>query len=88
MNRASDPSDVDVREHGGGLLPSRITPWVRWLAVASLVSNSLLILTGGLARLTGSGLGCPTWPRSRTRPCTGARWGSPGPSRSAGRARR
>ena len=69
MNRASDPSDVDVREHGGGLLPSRITPWVRWLAVASLLANSVLILTGGLVRLTGSGLGCPTWPR-----CTDESW--------------
>lgn len=28
-----------------------------------LAANMLLILTGGLVRLTGSGLGCPTWPR-------------------------
>lgn len=40
-----------------------MTPWVRAMAIASLVANSLLILTGGLVRLTGSGLGCPTWPR-------------------------
>ena len=33
------------------------------LAVASLLANCLLIFTGGLVRLTGSGLGCPTWPR-------------------------
>ncbi|MFI7581889.1 heme A synthase [Kocuria sp. M1N1S27] len=69
MNRASDPSDVHVRDRGSVLLPTRITPWVRWLAVASLLANSLLILTGGLVRLTGSGLGCPTWPR-----CTDASW--------------
>ncbi|CAL8897956.1 COX15/CtaA family protein [Kocuria varians] len=43
--------------------PRTVTPWVRGLAVASLLTNSLLILTGGLVRLTGSGLGCPTWPR-------------------------
>lgn len=30
---------------------------------ALLVANTVIILTGGLVRLTGSGLGCPTWPR-------------------------
>lgn len=34
----------------------------KW-AWANLVANSLIILSGGLVRLTGSGLGCPTWPR-------------------------
>ncbi len=34
----------------------------RW-AWASLVANTVIILTGGLVRLTASGLGCPTWPR-------------------------
>ncbi|HEY5820642.1 MAG TPA: COX15/CtaA family protein [Propionibacteriaceae bacterium] len=34
----------------------------RW-AVASLVANVLIVVTGALVRLTGSGLGCPTWPR-------------------------
>ncbi|MEP6796925.1 MAG: COX15/CtaA family protein [Lapillicoccus sp.] len=34
----------------------------RW-TVATLVANAVIILTGGLVRLTGSGLGCPTWPR-------------------------
>lgn len=36
-------------------------------ALASLVANIGLVVTGGAVRLTGSGLGCPTWPR-----CTGA----------------
>jgi cytochrome c oxidase assembly protein subunit 15 len=27
------------------------------------VANTVIILTGGLVRLTGSGLGCPEWPR-------------------------
>lgn len=31
-----------------------------WL---SLVSQILIVVTGGLVRLTGSGLGCPTWPK-------------------------
>ncbi len=36
---------------------------VVWWAWAALVANTTIILTGGLVRLTGSGLGCPTWPR-------------------------
>jgi cytochrome c oxidase assembly protein subunit 15 len=31
--------------------------------LASLAINVLLVITGGAVRLTGSGLGCPTWPR-------------------------
>ncbi|WP_248123381.1 COX15/CtaA family protein [Micrococcus lacusdianchii] len=50
----------------GGLaarLPRRISPLTRRLAIASLVSEIGIIVTGGAVRLTGSGLGCPTWPR-------------------------
>ncbi len=36
---------------------------VRGLAWASLAANVGIVLTGGVVRLTGSGLGCPTWPR-------------------------
>ncbi|NYH89598.1 COX15/CtaA family protein [Actinopolymorpha rutila] len=36
---------------------------IRGLAVASLVANLGIVVTGGAVRLTGSGLGCPTWPR-------------------------
>ncbi len=36
---------------------------LRALAWASIASNVLLVVTGGAVRLTGSGLGCPTWPR-------------------------
>ena len=34
-----------------------------WTAVANLVVNIGIVVTGGVVRLTGSGLGCPTWPR-------------------------
>ncbi|MEV7396276.1 COX15/CtaA family protein [Aeromicrobium sp. NPDC092404] len=34
----------------------------RW-AWAAVVANTVIVLTGGLVRLTGSGLGCPTWPQ-------------------------
>jgi cytochrome c oxidase assembly protein subunit 15 len=44
-------------------LPTRIDVRVRVAAWASLVSQILIIGTGGAVRLTGSGLGCPTWPR-------------------------
>jgi cytochrome c oxidase assembly protein subunit 15 len=33
------------------------------LALASVVANSAIVVTGGAVRLTASGLGCPTWPR-------------------------
>jgi heme a synthase len=36
---------------------------LRPLALASLIANAALIVTGAAVRLTGSGLGCPTWPR-------------------------
>ncbi len=34
----------------------------RW-GWASVVANIGIVVTGGAVRLTGSGLGCPTWPR-------------------------
>lgn len=37
--------------------------WLPRLAVASVVINICIVVTGGAVRLTGSGLGCPTWPR-------------------------
>lgn len=45
-----------------GLPPSPGPGRVRGPLWANLVGNILIILTGGLVRLTGSGLGCPTWP--------------------------
>lgn len=36
---------------------------VRWWVIAALIANTGIILTGGLVRLTASGLGCPTWPK-------------------------
>jgi cytochrome c oxidase assembly protein subunit 15 len=35
---------------------------IKFYAWASLVSQILIVVTGGAVRLTGSGLGCPTWP--------------------------
>ena len=44
-------------------LPGVIDRRIRVVAWASLVSQIVIIGTGGAVRLTGSGLGCPTWPR-------------------------
>ena len=41
--------------------------WVRPMAWATLVANVVLVVTGGAVRLSGSGLGCPTWPRCTDR---------------------
>jgi cytochrome c oxidase assembly protein subunit 15 len=54
--------------------PRRIADWtkapatLRRLALASVIVNVGIVVTGGAVRLTGSGLGCPTWPR-----CSGSR---------------
>lgn len=45
---------------------------MRPLGWATLVTNMVLVVTGGAVRLTGSGLGCPTWPR-----CTSASFTPP-----------
>lgn len=40
---------------------------VRGLSLATLIANIVVVGTGAAVRLTGSGLGCPTWPK-----CTAA----------------
>jgi len=44
-------------------LLNRLAPYLWPLAIANLVANIGIVVTGGAVRLTGSGLGCPTWPR-------------------------
>jgi cytochrome c oxidase assembly protein subunit 15 len=34
-----------------------------WIAYVALGALTLIVLTGAAVRLTGSGLGCPTWPK-------------------------
>ena len=46
-----------------GVTPRKLERSVRPLGWATLVANVGLVVTGGAVRLTGSGLGCPTWPR-------------------------
>src|SRR6185436_13874662 len=55
--RVPDVADVQVG------VTSALARWLRPLAWATLVANVVLVVTGGAVRLTGSGLGCPAWPR-------------------------
>lgn len=47
----------------GAAVADRLRDRLGPLAWASLGVNILIVITGGVVRLTGSGLGCPTWPR-------------------------
>jgi cytochrome c oxidase assembly protein subunit 15 len=55
------PSLERVRERTNGYT---VTPgqYVR-IAYAALIALTLIVMTGAAVRLTGSGLGCPTWPK-------------------------
>lgn len=40
-----------------------LSPIARLLLVVNVIAQIGIVVTGGLVRLTGSGLGCPTWPQ-------------------------
>lgn len=42
--------------------PTTGAVWLPRILLANLVVEVLIVVTGGLVRLTGSGLGCPSWP--------------------------
>ena len=44
------------------LTDGRAPRWLRGIFIANLVAQIGIVVTGGIVRLTGSGLGCPTWP--------------------------
>jgi len=54
------PHRLLVKLRSLGIVSSARIPLYVW---ASLVSQILIVVTGGIVRLTGSGLGCPTWPK-------------------------
>jgi cytochrome c oxidase assembly protein subunit 15 len=37
-------------------------PWLHRVLLLNLAVEVVIVITGGLVRLTGSGLGCPSWP--------------------------
>lgn len=55
-------ADTTAR-HGSSVTGSARAPrWLRGIFIANLVAQIGIVVTGGIVRLTGSGLGCPTWP--------------------------
>ena len=44
-------------------LQSRAERWLPAILLLNVICQVGIVLTGGLVRLTGSGLGCPTWPQ-------------------------
>lgn len=42
--------------------PGKSPRWIRGIYIANLVVQAGIIVTGAIVRITGSGLGCPTWP--------------------------
>lgn len=64
--RASDAVGSDVAAGGDPPHDDGATPrdmrHLRRFAVAAVLTNIGIVFTGGLVRVTGSGLGCPTWP--------------------------
>lgn len=60
-------ADLTGRDGRRALLTWRPSPrLVRQVSLWTAVVLGVIVLTGGAVRLSGSGLGCPTWPR-----CTG-----------------
>lgn len=60
---STEPAIVAPGAPGNRLLAWTVSAVaLRRLAIASLVANVLIVVTGGAVRLTNSGLGCPTWP--------------------------
>lgn len=59
----TQPRDVPTRASRRSGDPTSGRDWLRWALIANLVLQIVIIVTGGLVRLTGSGLGCPTWPQ-------------------------
>lgn len=53
-----------MSDYAGTIAPENQKQWslLKVAAWASMIANTLIIATGGAVRLTGSGLGCPTWP--------------------------
>lgn len=44
-------------------MPTAAQPRAQKTFIALVFAQAALVITGGLVRLTGSGLGCPTWPK-------------------------
>lgn len=61
MNTSPAPAP-SITENWFKKLTNRLSPFANVFAIANLVAQIGIIVTGGAVRLTGSGLGCSTWP--------------------------
>ncbi|GGN04670.1 protein required for cytochrome oxidase assembly [Terrabacter tumescens] len=62
MTDVDRPTGTSRLARAAGRLPTVPSSWVRPLLLANLVGEVGIVVTGGIVRLTGSGLGCSTWP--------------------------
>ncbi|MFV2142683.1 MULTISPECIES: COX15/CtaA family protein [Isoptericola] len=59
----SDTTSESAPPRAGRADPlARFRGWTRGILIANVVAQIGIIVTGGAVRLTGSGLGCSTWP--------------------------
>ena len=63
MTTETPPQETEPVRGFWRLVPEPSLDVVRRWGWASVAVNIGIVVTGGLVRLTGSGLGCPTWPR-------------------------
>jgi heme a synthase len=56
------PGKLDTNPPGVPVVGTT-SPWLRRVLLVNLILEIGIVVTGGLVRLTGSGLGCPTWPQ-------------------------
>ncbi|MEP7368614.1 MAG: COX15/CtaA family protein [Dermatophilaceae bacterium] len=61
-NPGQTPTEPNTYPRGVSLTGAA-NPWLRRVLLANLILEVGIVVTGGLVRLTGSGLGCPTWPQ-------------------------
>ncbi len=61
VRAANDGSVAPPRDPRVAWAPP-LAPWTRRILLANLVAQVVIVVSGGLVRLTGSGLGCPQWP--------------------------
>lgn len=66
MTSTTDYSTETRPTLGEKLIPPTYTRWVKAMAWGVALANIFLIISGGIVRLTGSGLGCDAWPRCTT----------------------
>jgi cytochrome c oxidase assembly protein subunit 15 len=62
MSAAPTTTPSRTRRRFFDWLPERVDGRIRVFAWLSFLAEVTIIATGGAVRLTGSGLGCPTWP--------------------------